>query len=408
MIDYQTSLSATYFNQIPLEETNFISSAGITPSSSDLNQLGKASANYAAAGAYYLDSGAANVYILNPVSGGGLNMRGVTRYFTGALYRFIASHTNTGASTANINGLGLREIRLPNGANIAPGDLQLGKVALLTDNGTTLVLLNGQVSLTTPWNQGYQYKCYVNSNAGSPDNLVDFSAGKVRDQDNIANITLAADITKDISVAWIAGNNNGGLPSNLTLSPNTTYACFVIQDEDGNVDAGFDTDFSAANLLVTSGYIYYRRRGYLRTDSSSNIIEFFQSGDEFFIKDISRTLTTFTPTGAPQLVSVVGVPEAEVKVDIYGYFTGISTTDEVNAANLYSPSCSTPPGPDRGEGYSHFSEVITLLTVDYSQTAKSTVYKILTNSSGQIYADTATTTGTGNLLFISWTDERND
>lgn len=400
MIDYQTSLAAAFFNQIPLEETNFISSSGISPNSSDLFQLGKSVANYAAAGNYYLDNGAANSYVLSPVSGGGLAMRGVTRYFTGATYQFIPVNTNTGASVANINGLGVRNILLPNGADLQPGDLEATKLALLSDNGTNLILLNGQISLTTPWAQGYQYHCYVNSNAGAAATDVDFSIGKARDQMNQFNISLNNLLTKKINAAWIAGTGVGGLPSNLTLSPNTTYAMFIIANDRGDVDAGFDTDFSAANLLATSGYQFFRRRGFLVTDISSNIIKFYQRGDDFIYSNITDTQQVVDSIVVPELTVINAAPTASVKLNLFHSFTSVGNTS--NFAMIYSPIGDEP---NFGTEDDYFTAWDSTTAGDFHA---STNVEVVCDDTGAIYVVNELIVGENNIMVRGWTDERED
>lgn len=74
-------------------------------------------------------------------------------------------------------------------------------------------------------------------------------------------IALEAALFKDISATWAIGNA-GGLPSNLSLTPDTWYYVFVIYNTStGQVDCGFDTHIGALNLLQTSGFDRCRRIG---------------------------------------------------------------------------------------------------------------------------------------------------
>lgn len=104
--DGVSTLPAAEFNQIPLEISNAITASGITPSSGDAYQLSKGMANYAAVGQYYVDSGTANAKVLSV--GGSRN--GITAYVTGTVIRFLNLVQNTGATTVNVNGLGVKDL----------------------------------------------------------------------------------------------------------------------------------------------------------------------------------------------------------------------------------------------------------------------------------------------------------
>lgn len=100
------TLTASEWNEVPSEIQNVIESLEITLSDADLNQLGKAIAGYVANGAFYTDSGAANAYVLSPI-GSKQSPPAYTEDFTAI---FIATNTNTGASTVNVGGLGVKNI----------------------------------------------------------------------------------------------------------------------------------------------------------------------------------------------------------------------------------------------------------------------------------------------------------
>lgn len=112
-------LTATEFNQIPDELEQIITDAGITKSAADLTQLSKSIANYVASGFFYVDSGVLNAYVL---SAGG-SRKGVTAFVDGMKIGFLVGATNTGASTVNINSLGVKAIRYTSGRAIDAGVL---------------------------------------------------------------------------------------------------------------------------------------------------------------------------------------------------------------------------------------------------------------------------------------------
>ena len=113
------TLGAAEWNQVPSELQNVIESLGIVLSSGDLNQLGKAIAGYVANGAFYTDGGVADAYSLSVVG----SKQGPTEYTDGMLAVFRAGNVNTGASTVNVAGLGLKNIKRENGDDPPAGSI---------------------------------------------------------------------------------------------------------------------------------------------------------------------------------------------------------------------------------------------------------------------------------------------
>jgi len=81
---------------------------------------------------YGVDSGSANSYILSmPVPPSG--------YHDGLTVKFNPTHTNTGSSTVNVDGLGAISIKRPDGTDVLAGDFINGQVVELTYNGSEFV-----------------------------------------------------------------------------------------------------------------------------------------------------------------------------------------------------------------------------------------------------------------------------
>jgi hypothetical protein len=116
-------LTAAEWDEVASEIQNVIESTGITLSGADLNQLGKAIAAYAAGGDFYLDTGAADAYVLSTVGA----KSAPPAYFNGMRIRFVAGNTNTGASTVNIAGLGVVSLKDANGVALLAGYLVAGE-----------------------------------------------------------------------------------------------------------------------------------------------------------------------------------------------------------------------------------------------------------------------------------------
>lgn len=121
-------LPASEWNQAATEVENVILDAGIALSSGDLTQLSKAVASYSSGGFAYTDSGAANAYVLTPIG----SKKSPPTYINGMTAEFTTANPNTGASTVNVSGLGVKDIRLPGGAAVA-ADQVSGRVKLIFD-----------------------------------------------------------------------------------------------------------------------------------------------------------------------------------------------------------------------------------------------------------------------------------
>lgn len=114
------TVTAAEWNEMPSEIQQVIEDAGITLSGADLVQLAKAIANMVATMDFYSDStGAADAYVLLPI---GIK-EGLEALIDGARARFRPANASTGASTVNVNGLGVKDLLQEDGTAIIASDL---------------------------------------------------------------------------------------------------------------------------------------------------------------------------------------------------------------------------------------------------------------------------------------------
>lgn len=121
------TLTANEWNELPSEVQNVIEQTGQTLSALDLNQLGKGVAAYASYGDFYEDSGSANVYVLSVIG----TKQMPPAYKDGFRARFVTDNTNTGASTVNVAGLGVKAIEKVSSGAIVAGTLNAGEITEL-------------------------------------------------------------------------------------------------------------------------------------------------------------------------------------------------------------------------------------------------------------------------------------
>jgi len=290
------TVDASEYNNIVRSPKNTITSAGI-PISSDNDQLAKAVANYSAVSDFYSDSGAANAYVLTPIN----SFKAPTEYIDGMLVRFRAGNASTTASTVNVAGLGVKNIKLADGTTdisneiVTTTDSYL-RYDLANDAMIFIDTSSNDATISTKGVSFLNQKIVIANNSVDSDHDIDFGEGIFNFSDGSGQARASA-LTKQIDASWVAGNNTGGLFSG-TVAASTTYHCFAITNPTtGNVDFGFDTDVNAAN--APSGYTKHQRVGSLLTDGSANIFG-------FKMKFISSTSAEFLYNG--NIIDFAGFP----------------------------------------------------------------------------------------------------
>lgn len=133
-VDGTTNLSAGDWNANQAELENIVTSTDQTldpagGADTDLNMLPKAVAGYAGAGWAYQDSGSANTYVLSIAS----NLKPITKYFDNLMVAFLPGNDCTGASTANVAGLGAKAIKI-NGVDPTAGEISTDRIVILKFN----------------------------------------------------------------------------------------------------------------------------------------------------------------------------------------------------------------------------------------------------------------------------------
>lgn len=123
------TLTAVEWNEVPSELQNVITALGISLTSGDLNQLGKAIAGYVANGTFYSATGT-NAYVLSGIG----SKQTAPEYTNGFQVQFKIPNTNTGASTVNVTGLGVKAITTALGTALVGGELVSGEQTILVFN----------------------------------------------------------------------------------------------------------------------------------------------------------------------------------------------------------------------------------------------------------------------------------
>jgi len=274
------------------------------------------------------------------------------------------------------------------GAETIDGDsdfkllIQYEAVTLITDGLNWYVENEYEGAAAGGLPRGYINGIIVESDSGDLDYDIKFNVGEARDYADTLNMVLSSSITKRIDANWVEGDNQGGFPSGLTRQ-NQIYHLFIIAKANGTVDAGFDEELDASNLLTdASDYSVYRRVGsiYVKADLKIDAFIATDFGDfrEFSYNPFKRPVThtsigsgthTYTDTIAelPSDIEVLARISGEM-IFVSGPQTAASIISVMNpdiTANNNAPLISSLPSQGAGE---------TLVKSDDSQQIKSYVY----------------------------------
>lgn len=128
---------------------------------------------------------------------------------------------------------------------------------------------------------GHIFGLTLANNGGSPNTTIDIATGVATDSTNTYSISLGSASTKVIQSAgsWTAGTGNNGLDTGARGASSWYHVYLIRKDSDGSADILFSLSVSSPTMPM--GYSTFRRIGTVRTNGSSNIIAFTQTGDEF-------------------------------------------------------------------------------------------------------------------------------
>lgn len=373
------TLSAAEWNQVPSEIQAVIEGLGQVLTGSDLNQLGKAVAGYATAGSFFEESGLADAYVANPI-GGKQGPANLTADHDGLLVRFRPGNANTGASTLNLNALGAKDITREDGGPLQSGDLLTTRDAYIrwdfAADDFVLQTFNIPGALDVP--RGY-IDGLITAPGTDTANDIDFGIGICRDSTNAETMQLSSEITKQIDVDWVAGDNAGGFPSLLTRSVDTWYHLFLIKNPtSGVVDAGFDSNIAATNLLTdATGFTLFRRIGAIFTNAIGlgEIIQYQQIGDLFQWDDSLGDVSISNPGTGEVVHTLTSVPTGlQVLADIAVTFgrpdTSSNTRYKVGPGSKTLGAPTTASYDARTQGDSRYDSASLKVLTDTVQTVK--------------------------------------
>ena len=149
------TLPASDFNaNLRVELQSIVTDVGLTLDAeggpdTDLDMFGKALTMYANASQYYVDTGSADTYEIDRVG----NLQPLSSYVDGVTVTFKATNSNTGASTLDVDGLGVKDLVDSGGSAISAGVVVAGQYVTARYNSSTddFELITSAGSSLTTW-----------------------------------------------------------------------------------------------------------------------------------------------------------------------------------------------------------------------------------------------------------------
>jgi len=238
--------------------------------------------------------------------------------------------------------------------------------------------------------------------------LIDVAVGSCRagsssdpDLANFDNTTAAFGKVFD-NGGWVAGDGNGGVPTAAGFAASAaSWHFFALTSSDGGTDFGYDTSFTAANLVADAAVqaalgatVYYRRIWSFWSSATPDIPDYTQAGDECIL----ATPVNENPTkpGASENLITLSVPTGfRLRAIVNPSFVDASSDSYVA---VYSPgtTMSTPSGTN---GLANMAN-------ENGTHGPSQRMIVLTNTSGQIGTWASQVLTSFDLGLTGWIDDR--
>lgn len=246
-----------------------------------------------------VDTGIANAYVLNFVSN-------FTAYADGIAIFWIPSHTNTGASTINVNGLGPVPIVNQDGSALYLGQLQANQFALIIYKGTGFNLIDfGLLPTINVQNTNYSFAI------GDANNIVLTNDASAHTWTIPANATVAFPIGTSIDLIVSPGSVS------LVAAGGVTLNGFGNETAPLTVNSGFSTRITKIGTntwqQVTPGHneIKSNFTGTLSgmTAGTTGQIDYIVNGSMVWLQR-SGGVAAITGTSNANSMSLSGIPAA--------------------------------------------------------------------------------------------------
>ncbi|MGZ6387880.1 MAG: hypothetical protein ACXWQZ_01305, partial [Ktedonobacterales bacterium] len=261
--------------------------------------------------------------------------------------------TNTANNVPQWNGANSKTLKDGLGVGTGPNNLvQLdGSSKLPAVDGSQLTGISAGIPA------GYIYNLTLANNGGAPTTTIDIAAGSAINDINTTLMTLVSGLTKQLSVAWAVGTNQGMLATGAAVADGTYHIFLIRRPDTGVVDIAADTSVSGANISSNTNVNYSQKRrigSIIR--SGGAILGFTQKGNEFLwnvpVSDVaagtagntSGTLITLTVPVGIKVNAKIGAQVA-FSAGNYLLFTSPDQANTAASATAYTASVGAASTP---------------------------------------------------------------
>jgi len=207
--------------------------------------------------------------------------------------------------------------------------------------------------------------------------------GNCPDTTNLYSLRLTATLTKKINVAWVAGDNAGGMMG--TVAANTEYGYYLAYNPTTKVTDAFFSVYTGAGVPTSlpTGFTVYQMVDWFKTDGSSQIIPYETSeyAPGVVIKHITTPIMDFIVSN--------GLTTSR-RLDAIGVPTGFECMANINAQIFDATSTSMvyisyPDSADLAPSNLAAAPLMTIFS-DINYTGNCVNISVKTNSARQIAA----------------------
>jgi len=215
--------------------------------------------------------------------------------------------------------------------------------------------------------------------------------GSIGDSTSVDTLSLLA-ITTKTTAAWAVGSGNGGLDTGA-IGASALYGVFLIKRPDtGVVDVLYSLSATAPTL--PANYTLFQRIGWVRTNGSSQFIQWTQRGRQFLWQAKVADLNAVTPASTNRILLPVTLPP-----NVEGIFSFVynSVTNAFWVDSGWTALTDVPA--------SVTNAIAGCVTASSGIGAGGVRYTAQTDASSQIYYRVSAFTGnTISILTVGWID----
>lgn len=180
--------------------------------------------------------------------------------------------------------------------------------------------------------RGYLGGLTLSNDGGTPNSVLDVSAGMCADSNNATMIRLGA-FTKSTGGVWTAGTGNNGMGTGLAITANTNYHVFAAII---GITPDVFFDITAVPGRAPANTVAWRRIGSFRTQpASTNIATFVQFGDEVIYGAIFTDVNAATPTTANRTLYPLSVPSG-TGIKVNALFNAIMANSALTTQGVFT------------------------------------------------------------------------